>query len=297
MRAARACASPAPLLAALVLLARMGEAEVDAGAGASLLGSWAAGGDLPAYIARPEPSSLTGPDGHPVVIVAHHAVGIYHDTFLREFCDALARLGYVAVLPDLFHRIWSDAVPNGQDVSIDKMNIGAMLASLKDAEVITDLKSTLELLTDPPLMADVKRVAVLGFCMGGRIAWLAGVTQALAPSVRAVVAYHGGNLWKANPPDSGVAPADHLAALSCPVLGHFGGEDANPSPEDMRRLQEGASAAGKPVEFYSYAGAKHGFSCRDSANYLASAAEEAWPRTVAFLAKSLDGPREFRSDL
>jgi len=262
-----------------------------------LKGSWTSRGGMPVYVSEPGPLGHARPKtGYPVVIVAHHAVGIYHAAFLREFADDLAAEGYLAVLPDLFHRVWSDSVPNGQDMPFDRMNIPAMLASQDDGQIAADLEGVLELLAaSVGLHADTERVVVLGFCMGGRISWLAGVSPVLRRAVRGIVAYHGGNVWKALPPPAeGEAPrpgpGDQLAALGCPALGHFGGEDKNPSPADMERLKEQAERAGKDVEFHLYEGAKHGFSCRDSANYLELAARQSWTRTLAFLSRTIARP-------
>merc|ERR1712071_446806 len=108
---------------------------------------------------------------------------------------------------------------------------------------------------------------------------------ALSEHVKGAVAYHGGNLWKTLPAgaDTHTAPGDNLEALSCPVLGHFGELDQNPSQADMARLQQAGKTLGKDMEFYTYEGAKHGFSCKDSSFYHHAASEEAWPRTSAFL--------------
>eukprot|EP00429_Kryptoperidinium_foliaceum_P054939 CAMPEP_0176092928 /NCGR_PEP_ID=MMETSP0120_2-20121206/46560_1 /TAXON_ID=160619 /ORGANISM="Kryptoperidinium foliaceum, Strain CCMP 1326" /LENGTH=176 /DNA_ID=CAMNT_0017426853 /DNA_START=12 /DNA_END=539 /DNA_ORIENTATION=+ len=162
---------------------------------AGLKGTWTSRGPMKAYISHPGPLGHSRPTtGFPVVIVAHHAVGIFHASFLREYCDALAEEGYLAVLPDFFHRVWSEQVPNGFQMDIEKMDIKAMTGSLRDSEIIADLESTLVFLAASSLYSDMRRIAVLGFCMGGRIAWLAGTDPGLSRAVRAIVSYHGGNL-------------------------------------------------------------------------------------------------------
>jgi len=179
-----------------------------------------------------------------------------------------------------------------------------MLASQDDGQIVADLENVMGLLaTSPKLYADTDRVAVLGFCMGGRISWLAGVNLGLRRAVRGVVAYHGGNVWKALPEAAGgeearPGPGDRLETLGCPVLGHFGGEDKNPSPADMEKLKENAEKVGAKVEFHVYEGAKHGFSCRDSSNYLESAAKLSWTRTLEFLSRTIaHHPGRRHSDL
>jgi len=241
------------------------------------------------YVSNPRDSVMTRQvpaDGFPVVLIAHHAVGIYHATFLRKFADDLASKGFVALLPDLFHRTWSKHVPTGHNASFDTMNIPALLSSMKDADIIEDLTATLDLLRleQERWKANADRVAVLGFCMGGRIAWLAAVEETFKGRLRAAVTYHGGNTFKSLPDGAGTAPAKRLPSkLHCPVLGHFGEADGNPSLQDMRRLEELSKPSGLAIEFHTYAGAKHGFSCADSSNYLPESASVAWTRTVEFL--------------
>eukprot|EP00928_Gymnodinium_smaydae_P081584 TRINITY_DN65076_c0_g1_i1.p1 TRINITY_DN65076_c0_g1~~TRINITY_DN65076_c0_g1_i1.p1 ORF type:complete len:331 (-),score=85.30 TRINITY_DN65076_c0_g1_i1:22-936(-) len=219
----------------------------------------------------------------PAVIVAHHAVGLYHRSFMREFADSLAEAGYVAFVPDLFHRVWSKDVVNGAGQPFEAMNIKAMLGSLDDTQILEDLGATLTLLARDREV-DAKRVAVLGFCMGGRIAWLSAVEAATRDRVHAAVAYHGGNVFKSLGAGT-QPPALQIAEnLSCPVLGHFAEEDSNPSLDDMKKLQE---LAGERLEVKTYPSANHGFSCKDSSNYKEDAAERAWVETLRFLKQAM----------
>jgi len=237
------------------------------------------GGSMATYVSKP-----TGGGRSPAVIVAHHAVGIYHHSFLRKFADDLAHLGYVAVLPDFFHRTWSDSVPNGLGMPFDKMNIGAMLGGLRDHQILADVTSVLSYL-ERDHEVDEGKVGILGFCMGGRIAWLAAVEASLKGKIHAAVPYHGGNVFKGLG-DGAEAPADRIKDnLSCPVLGHFGALDKNPSPQDMSKLQE---LAGPKLKAKVYADSDHGFSCQDSAKYVEAAAKESWAETVQFF-KSVFG--------
>merc|ERR1712232_721879 len=129
--------------------------------------------------------------------------------------------------------------------------------------------------------------------MGGRIAWLAAVSREFAGRIRGAVPYHGGNVFKTWPPDTpGGAPGDHLADLHCPVLGHFGDQDLNPSLKDRDKLMELSQVSGQDIQFHTYEGANHGFSCNDSSNYVKEAAETAWPRTLSFFAQMTHGAQE-----
>jgi len=239
---------------------------------------------VPTYLSRPP---FDGESRRPAVIVVHHAVGIYNDEFLRKFADDLAEEGFVAVLPDFFHRVWDDkTVPNGIGIPVEQMNIMGALGSLKDKEIMDDLQTVIaKLEKDITILSE--RIGILGFCMGGRIAWLSAVAPELQGKIKAAVSYHGGNVFKGLG-DGADAPADRIkTSLQCPVLGHFGAVDKNPSPADMARLQE---LAGHKLETMVYPDADHGFACKDSAKYVEDAATKAWTETLRFLRETLGGP-------
>merc|ERR1711920_868211 len=129
------------------------------------------------------------------------------------------------------------------------------LGSLQDADILRDLTSILSWIEKDAGIAS-GRVGVLGFCMGGRIAWLSAVEANFKDKVHAAVAYHGGNVFKGLGPGA-VAPAERIPiGLNCQVLGHFGGVDKNPSPADMQKLKE---LAGKKLQAKVYPDADHGF--------------------------------------
>jgi len=245
-----------------------------------LKGTWAPWKKMPIYISLP--GRQEGVE-NPFVIVAHHAVGLYNDPFLRTYCDDLAAEGYVCMLPDFFWRVWSDKVPNGHGMDAAGMNIQAQLKSQNDVDLLADVKGAIDFAKDVGSDANIK-VGIVGFSLGGRIAWLAGTSNALAGSVSGIVSYDGGNLFKAFPEDAGTsAPGERLKDLHCPVLGHFAGKDENPSSADQARLQQEGDDLAKDLEFYTYNGVRHGFACKDSQFYEKFSAKDAWPRTLDFL--------------
>lgn len=239
---------------------------------------------VPTYLSKP---AFDGVTRRPAVIVVHHAVGIYNDEFLRKFTDDLADEGFVAVLPDFFHRVWdAETVPNGIGIPVEQMNIMGALGSLKDKEIMDDLQTVVAKLEKDAFVRS-ESIGILGFCMGGRIAWLAAVAPELQGKIKAAVPYHGGNVFKGLG-DGAESPAERIrAGLQCPVLGHFGAVDKNPSPADMARLQE---LAGDKLKTMVYPGADHGFACKDSAKYVEDAAEKAWIETLRFLKDTLGEP-------
>jgi carboxymethylenebutenolidase len=118
------------------------------------------------------------------------------------------------------------------------------------------------------------RIGITGFCMGGRISYLAACE--LADKIRASVPFYGGGI-----------PIDKTAKLRCPVLAFFGEKDGFIPLEFVEQLKAEVKRLGKPVEVVVYPGADHGFFCNERASYQKAAAEDSWQRLKAFFAKHL----------
>lgn len=222
------------------------------------------GGDMRLYVSLPESG-----DSAPGIIVIQGQGGV--DSFIQEATRMLARAGYAAVAPDLYHRDPLDCVDDAP----------TRRARLRDATVIKDINAAADFLKAHN-QVDSKRLGIVGFCMGGRVVYL---TAAANRDLKAGVMYYGGNIMQ--PWGDGPSPFDRTPEIHCPILGHFGEEDENPSPEDMGKLDAELTRRGKVHEFYSYAGAGHAFANIGSPKYRAHAADASWPRTFAFFAKYL----------
>ena len=178
-------------------------------------------------------------------------------------------------LPDLFHRL-SDEVMSGP--RLDR------LGHLSDPEIIADVNAAVEFLQGHAHV-DSDRLGITGFCMGGRIAWL---MAAVNPAFKATVPYYGGNImvpWGA----ATQSPFELTNAINCPMMFHFGEEDANPSPDDRVKLDAELNRQGKDHQFYSYAGAGHAFMDFTGERHHPQAAETSWPRTLEFFATHVKG--------
>ncbi len=90
-------------------------------------------------------------------------------------------------------------------------------------------------------------------------------------------------------PQTPVSPIDYTKDLSCPLLGLFGNDDQNPSPEHVNRLEAELKKHGKSYEFHRYDGAGHGFWYYDRANYRPPQAMDAWQKVFAFYRQHLQG--------
>jgi carboxymethylenebutenolidase len=206
----------------------------------------------------------------PGVVVIMHGPGL--DKFVEDRVDALARHGYAAAAPDLYHRQPDDAA--------DMM---ARIGRLRDAEIIADADAAVAHLRAMK-ETRVTDLAVLGFCMGGRITYL--LAGARPAAWRAAGVFYGGNIMKAW--GDGPTPLDLTKDIAAPMIGFFGQEDTNPSPADVDAIDAELSRHGKAHEFHRYEGAGHAFlNFTNAERYRASQAKDAWEKMLAFLGRHL----------
>jgi carboxymethylenebutenolidase len=215
-------------------------------------------GAFRAYLARPDVTPA------PSVVVLHEVFGVNAD--LRQTCDALAASGFIAVCPDLFWR----QTP-GVDLSVISeadWNTGLALYSAYDRDAgVVDVAETIKAAAH--LEGAAGKVAVMGYCLGGLMAFL----TAARSEVDAVVAYHGGDTEKylAEAPD-----------ISAPMIMHLADEDEFITKAAQSEIK--AALASRPnVQVYSYPGCNHAFSRHGGAHYNAEAAHLANARTWDFL--------------
>ena len=211
------------------------------------------------------------PDGagpFPAVVVAQHAGGV--DTFIRTMTDRLAEAGYVAVAPELYHRLGPDDDHTPR--------------ALKDAEMISDVQATVAFLDNHPAV-DSEALGITGFCMGGRVAYL---MAAAIPQFKVSVPYYGGSIMVALG-EGVVSPFDRTSEIDCPMMFHFGEDDANPSLADIQKLDAELTRHDKAHEFYTYPNAGHAFMDSTGERYRADAAATSWERTLEFLDRHLGG--------
>lgn len=223
------------------------------------------GGEMRCYVATPEEGGGT----HPAVVVIQHAGGV--DEFVRTMTDRFGGEGFYAIAPDLYHR--DD--PNSSDDPLTKMG------RLRDKNIVPDVNAAVDYLKSQP-DADSDRIGITGFCMGGRVTYLMAAQN---PAFKAAVVFYGGNTmvsW-----GEGTPPFDQTADIGCPVMGLFGEEDGNPSPDDVAKIDAELTKHGKEHEFHSYVGAGHGFMAEGRPNYREEAAKDAWQKCVGWFRKHL----------
>jgi carboxymethylenebutenolidase len=222
--------------------------------------------NMPLYLSVPERG---GPV--PGIVVVHGQSGL--ETFIKETTHMLALQGYAAIAPDLYHR-------EGPDCKDDNMT---KKSRVRDSNIIADITGAIQFLKNHR-QVDGARLGIVGFCMGGRIVYL---MSAADRELKAAVMFYGSSTM--TPFGEGPSPFDRTREISCPVQGHFGAEDQNPSPEDMRKLDAELTRWNKPHEFHTYQGAAHAFANAGSANYRPHAAALAWPKATEFFSRLLIG--------
>jgi carboxymethylenebutenolidase len=203
----------------------------------------------------------------PGVLVMVHGPGLDH--FIQTQVSALARHGFVAAAPDVFHRQPDDGAEPL-----------ARVARLRDREIIADADAAvahLRTITSGPL-------AVIGFCMGGRSTYL--LAGARPQYWSAACVFYGGNIMQAW--GEGPSPFERTAQIACPLLGIFGADDTNPSPDDVAKIDAELAKHGKQHELVSYPGAGHAFlNFTNAERHRPRQAAEAWERCLAFLDRHL----------
>lgn len=220
------------------------------------------GTTMRAYVSRPSGT----PKG--AMMVFQEIFGI--NSHIRDVADRYAKQGYLAVAPEMFHRF-----APGFECGYSEAEIQAAIQHIGK-------------LTQPGLEADIRatfdyvqtqgslKTASVGYCMGGRCAFMAGLIVPIACGI----SYYGG----------GIAPnqfmpglIDRAAEMKAPMLMFWGGQDHMIPPEAVQSVTASLRAAGKTFANVEFQWADHGFFCDARGSYNKDAAKQAWALTLAFL--------------
>jgi carboxymethylenebutenolidase len=229
------------------------------------------GNGINAYLARP-----LGPGPFPGMVLAHHMPG--WDEFYKEVTFRFANHGFVTITPNLYFR---DGHGTPEDVAAKVRGEGG----IPDDQAVGDLAGAMQYLRSLPYVNG--KVGLFGTCSGGRHAYLAASRD---KGFDAVVDCWGGNVvmtpqqLDAKHP---VQPLDYTKDLSGPILGIFGNEDRNPTPEQVNQHEEELKKYHKTYEFHRYDGAGHGFFYYHAQAYRQAQAVDGWQKVFAFLEKYL----------
>lgn len=229
------------------------------------------GGDqLPVYRARPAQVKNA-----PVVLVVSEIFGVHE--YIADVARRLAKAGYCALAPDLFFR-QGDPSSYGE---VAKLN-AEVISKVPDAQVMADLDACVAHAGAEG--AAIDRLAITGFCWGGRITWLYAAHQ---PKLKTAVAWYGRLVGQTNPLQP-AHPLELASKVKVPVLGLYGGEDAGipvSTVESMKQALAKATGPASQSEFVIYPQAPHAFHADYRPTYRADAANDGWQRLLNWFKK------------
>ena len=221
------------------------------------------GTEMRAWTARPATD-----DGRPGLLVFQEAFGV--NAHIRDVTERFAREGYVAIAPELFHRTAAGFEGRYDDFPSTVPHMRA----LKDDAMEADQRAAYDW-----LLANAGKdvpVAAVGYCMGGRAAFLAGLSLPLS----CAVSYYGGGIA---PNASNPGLLGRVAELRCPMMFFWGGLDKHITREQTRALNDTLTAESKKFVDVEISYADHGFFCDARPSYSPKAAALAFPLTLTFL--------------
>jgi carboxymethylenebutenolidase len=222
---------------------------------------------LPVYRAAPQ-----RPDGAPLVLLVSEIFGVHE--YIADVARRLAKAGYFVMAPELFVR-QGDAGSYGEIAKL----MAEVIAKVPDAQVMGDMDACVSWAKGQG--ADASRLAVTGFCWGGRITWLYAAHN---PQVKAGVAWYGrlvGPTHALQP----MHPVDVAPRLAAPVLGLYGEKDVGiplDTVDKMKQALSQGSPAARRSEFVVYPDAPHAFHADYRPSYRKAAAEDGWNRCLAW---------------
>jgi carboxymethylenebutenolidase len=225
-----------------------------------------ADGAMPAYRAQP----AEGKD-FPILLVVQEIFGVHEH--IQDLCRRLAKLGYLAIAPELYAR---QGDPR-QYTAIPDL-IANLVAKVPDAQVMSDLDACATWAGANG--GDPARLGITGFCWGGRIVWLYAAHN---PKVKAGVAWYG-RLIGATSALTPKHPLDLADELHAPVLGLYGGQDQGITQDSVEKMRVALAASTNPASrdstLHVYPDAGHAFNADYRPSYRKEAAEDGWRRML-----------------
>jgi carboxymethylenebutenolidase len=200
------------------------------------------------------------------VVIAPDVRGLHH--FYEELAERFASAGVHAIAFDYFGRT------AGTDRRPDEFEFMPHVRQTTPSGVFADIAASRARVEK---RTGARRIFVLGFCFGGRIAFLSSAEQ---PDLAGVVGFYGRLNQREN--ETWPVPADEAPRMRAPVLGLFGGADPGIPASDIAAFDRALAQAKVPRHLETYAGAPHSFFDRTFAEHKA-ACDDAWRRALAFM--------------
>lgn len=227
-------------------------------------------GEIPAYRAMPAKGK-----NFPVVLVVQEIFGVHEH--IKDICRRFAKVGYLAVAPEKYAR-------QGDVSKLTNINdIMPIVGKVPDAQVMSDLDATAAWAKKNN--GDTSKLAITGFCWGGRIVWLYAAHN---PNLKAGGAWYG----RLAPPPADRAnplqpkyPLEIVKDLKAPVLGLYGGADQGIPNDTVEQMQKALKELNKPSEIKLYPDTPHGFHADYRPSYRKEQAQDGWNLLLAWFKK------------
>lgn len=217
------------------------------------------GTSMNAYVARPAEAGK-----FPGMLVLQEAFGV--NAHIRDVTERIAREGYVAIAPELFHRTGAGFEGRYDDFPA----VMPHMQGLTEAGQVADMRAAYDWLrAHDQVIAD--RVGSIGFCMGGRASYLADAALPLQASI----SFYGGGIAQQY--------LHRAGDMHAPILLFWGGLDQHILAEHRHAVVDALTKAKKQFVNVLVSYADHGFFCDARASYNAAAANLAWALTKEFL--------------
>lgn len=223
-------------------------------------------GEMPAYRAVPEKG-----ENFPVVLVVQEIFGVHEH--IKDICRRFAKLGYLAIAPELYARQGDVSKITDFREIIEKV-----VSKVPDSQVMLDLDATVDWASKSK--GSSSKLAITGFCWGGRIVWLYATHSS---KLKAGVAWYGrlvGQPSELSPKH----PIDIASQLKAPVLGLYGEADQGIPVESVKKMQE--ALKGSKSEIILYPDTPHGFHADYRQSYRKEQAEDGWKRLQEWFKKN-----------
>jgi carboxymethylenebutenolidase len=221
-------------------------------------------GEMVAYRAMPAKGK-----NFPCVLVVEEIFGIHEH--IKDICRRFAKLGYLAVAPELFARYGDPS----KETDIQKL-LSGIIARTPDSTVLSDLDATVGYMKANK--GNTRKLAVTGFCWGGRITWLYAAHN---PQVKAGGAWYGrlvGQPTALQPQH----PIDVANKIKAPILGLYGEKDTGIPLDTVEKMRAALKAAGNASEIVVFKDAPHGFHADYRPSYRPNDAKEAFAKLTAW---------------
>jgi len=226
-------------------------------------------GVIPGYRACPAKGR-----GFPIVLVVQEIFGVHEH--IKDICRRLAHSGYCAVAPELFAR-------EGDVSKMTDVNeiLTKVVSKVPDSQVMTDLDATANWAAKTS-HGDVGRLAIVGFCWGGRIVWLYAAHN---PKLKTGAAWYGRLTGDKN----AMTPRnqiDFAGAFNTPIIGFYGGKDTGIPQESIEQMSVALQVVGNGSQINVYPEAQHGFNADYRPSYNQEAAQDAWKKMLVWFRKN-----------